>query len=137
MKGKGKGAAVPLQQEQRIGAFAPKYQPQPCEVGDDKWREWARIFCSWCGRFFGGALTEFHEHVEGHRNDSATINDLALTTLKFDAGLLRNISTELHHVLIMLTRGRAQRVSTSSFTISTSFNGHDSFESCGFVGNRV
>ena len=27
VKGKGKGAAVPLQQEQGIGAFASKYQP--------------------------------------------------------------------------------------------------------------
>ena len=30
------------------------------------------------------------------------------SSLRFDAGLLRNISTELYHVLIMLTRGRAQ-----------------------------
>ena len=29
-------------------------------------------------------------------------------SLRFDAGLIRNISTELHHVLIMLTKGRAQ-----------------------------
>ena len=29
---------------------------------------------------------------------------------KFDSGLVRNISTELYHVLIMLTRGRAQRL---------------------------
>ena len=33
-----------------------------------------------------------------------------LTSLRFDAGLIRNISTELNHVLIMLTRGRAQRL---------------------------
>ena len=58
---------------------------------------------------FGGALAEIDEHVEGHRDDSATILDLALTSLRFEAGLLRNISTELHHVLIMLTRGRTQR----------------------------
>ena len=30
--------------------------------------------------------------------------------MRFDAGLLRNISTELYHMLIMLTRGRAQRL---------------------------
>ena len=65
---------------------------------------------SWFGRFFGGALAEFYKHVEGHRYDSATILDLALTSLRFDAGLLRNISTELYHVLIMLTRGRPQRL---------------------------
>ena len=45
-----------------------------------------------------------------HQNESATINDLALTTLRFETGPVRNISTELHHVLIWLTRGRAQRL---------------------------
>ena len=109
VKGEEKGAAVPLQQEQGIGAFASKYQPQPFKGEDDKWREWARVFRSWSGRVFGGALAEIYEHVEGHRNDSATIVDLALTSLRFGAGLLRNISTELCHVLIMLTRGRAPR----------------------------
>ena len=59
---------------------------------------------------FGGALPETYKHVDGHRNDSATILDLALTSLRFDAGLLRNTSTELYQVLIMLTRGRAQRL---------------------------
>ena len=59
---------------------------------------------------FGGALAAFYEHGYGHRNDLATIIDLALTTLRFDAGLFRNISTEPYHVLIMLTRGRAQRL---------------------------
>ena len=52
VKGKGKGAEVPLQQEQGIGAFASKYQPQPFEGEDDKWRDWARVFRSWSGRFF-------------------------------------------------------------------------------------
>ena len=65
------------------------------EGEDDKWREWARVFRSWSGRFFGGALAEIHQHVEGHRNDSATILDLALMSLRFAAGLLRNSSTEL------------------------------------------
>ena len=51
VKGKGKVAEVPLQQEQGIGAFASKYQPQPFEGEDDKWREWARVFRSWFGRF--------------------------------------------------------------------------------------
>ena len=58
--------------------------------------------------FFGGALAEIYEHFEGHRDDSATILDL--TSLRFDEGLLRNISSEQCHVLIMLTRGRAQRL---------------------------
>ena len=101
---------MPPQQEQRIGAFASKYQPQPFEGEDDKWREWARVFRSWSGRFFGGALAETYEHVQGHRNDSTTILDLTLSSLRFDAVLLRNISSELHHVMIMLMRGRAQRL---------------------------
>ena len=109
-KGKANGAAVPLRQEQGIGAFASKYQPQLFESEDDKWREWVRVLRSWSRRFFGVALAEIYEHVERHRNDSATILDLALTSLRFDAGLLRNISTELHHLLNMLTRGRAQRL---------------------------
>ena len=73
-------------------------------------RNGGRVFCSWSGGFFSGALAEIYEHIEGHRNDSATILDLALTPLRFDAALLRNFSTELYHVLIMLTRGRAQRL---------------------------
>ena len=42
-----------------------------------------------------------------HRSDSAALLDLALASLRFDAGLLRNISTVLYHVLIMMTRRRA------------------------------
>ena len=49
-----------------IGAFASKYEPQPSEGEDDKWREWARVCRSWSGRFFCGALAEIYEHVEGH-----------------------------------------------------------------------
>ena len=36
VKGKEKGAAVPLQLEQGMGAFASKYQPQTFEGEDDK-----------------------------------------------------------------------------------------------------
>ena len=100
---------APTQHEQRIGAFALKCQLQPFDVEDDKWRDWARVFRSWPGRFFGGALAEVYEPVEAHWNESATINDLALTSLRLDNCLVRNIATELYHVLIMLTRG-AQRV---------------------------
>ena len=56
------------------------------------------------------ALAETNKHVEDHGNDSATILDLTLSSLRFDAGLLRNISTERYHVLVMLTRRRAQRL---------------------------
>ena len=83
MKGKEKSAGVPLQQEQGIGAFASKCQPQPLEGEDDKWRDWTLVVC-W---------QKIYEYVE-----------------RFDSGLVRNISTELYHVLIMLTRGRAQRL---------------------------
>ena len=55
----------------------------PFEGEDDKWREWARVFRSWSGRFFGVALAAIYEHVEGHRNES----------LRFDAGLLRSPPT--------------------------------------------
>ena len=111
VKGKGKSATVPLQQEQGIGAFASKYQPQTCEGVDDKWSEWARVFSQFVWTIFWLSVgSHLRTRVEGHRNDSATIHDLALTSLRFDAGLLRNISTELYHVLIMLTRGRAQRL---------------------------
>ena len=56
VKGKGKSAAVPPQQERGIGEFASKYQPQPFDGEDDKWREGARFFLHLSGRFFGGAL---------------------------------------------------------------------------------
>ena len=91
-----------------------------------------------------------YEHVEGHRNDSAAIIDLALTTHRFDAGLLRNITTELYNVLIMLTRRRAQRLVLKAAEpegleayrlllrrYEPIFNGHDSFETCGYAGNHV
>ena len=57
--------AAPAQQEQGIGAFASKYQPHTFDAEHDKWREWVRVFRSRSGRFFGGALTEVYEHVEG------------------------------------------------------------------------
>ena len=93
-----------------MSAFALKHQPQSFESEDDKWREWSRVFRSGLGRFYGGALAEIYGLLEGHRNDSATIIDLALTVPSLNAGLIRNISTELYHVLIILTRGRAQRL---------------------------
>ena len=52
------------------------------------------------GTIFGGALAEVYEDVEGHRSEPVTINDLALTTLRFETGLARNISAELYHVLV-------------------------------------
>ena len=84
VNGKVKGAAVPLLQEQGIGAFASKYQVQPYEGEDEKWREWARVWTIFCG-----ALEEIHENVEGHRNDSATI----LSSLRF----LRGVASQHFH----------------------------------------
>ena len=71
--------------------------------GSARLRRSTSLSRSKAGRFWGGALSEIDEHVQGHRNDSAIILDLALTSMRFDVGLLRNISTELCHVLIMLT----------------------------------
>ena len=56
------------------------------------------------GVFFGGAPAEDNEHVEGHRNEPAAINDLTHTAQRFETGFVRNIATGLYHVLIMLTR---------------------------------
>ena len=103
-KGKVKGAAPP--QQSGIGAFAS----QPFQGERRKVARMGGLFRNWSGRFFGGAIKEVCEHVERHRNEPATIKDLALTTPRFEIGLVGNISTELYHVLIMLTRGRAQRL---------------------------
>ena len=51
-QGMGTFAPVPLQQEQGIDAFASKYQPQPLEGEDDKWRENGL-------EFFAGGLDDF------------------------------------------------------------------------------
>ena len=109
-KGMVKGAAVPPQQEQGIGAWSSKYQPQPFDGEDDKWRERVRVFRSWSGRFFGGSKAEVCDHMEGHLAESATINDLALAALRCGIGLIHNIGPELHRVLLFLTCGRAQRL---------------------------
>ena len=49
-------APAPTNLEQGIGAFASKYQPQPFDGEDDRWREWFKVFRSWSGRCFGGHL---------------------------------------------------------------------------------
>ena len=148
-KGKGNIAAVPLQQEQGICAFASKYQPQPVEGEDDMWRECSSVLqLFWT--IFGGALEDIFAYVEGLQNDSATIIDLALTTLGFDSCLVRNMSMELYHVLIMLTTGRAQRLVLKAAepeeleAYRLLFRRYEPissvttvFEPCGFAGNHV
>ena len=87
-KGKGNDPA-PTQQEQGIGVLELKYQPQPQPFNgeEDTWREWSTVFRSWSGRCIDGALAEFYEHLESHRNDPATIKDLELVLRKYDPGL--------------------------------------------------
>ena len=60
--------------------------------------KWFRVCRSWSERFFDGAVPEFHEHLESHRNDPTSINDLELALLKHDPGLVRNVATALYHV---------------------------------------
>ena len=69
-------------------------------------------FRSWSGPFFGGVLAEINEHFEAHRDNSATILALALTSLRFDAALLRNI----HRVATAVgaESGRARRTGSVS-----------------------
>ena len=136
---KGKSAAVP-QQQQGIGAFASKYQPHPFEGEDDKWRELSLVFRSWSGRFFGVALAEIYEHIEAHRIDSATIIDLALTSLRFDAVSRVDRVDKRTSTAVGVQGGRAGgvgSVSTSFPTMRTNFNGHDSFETRAIAGDHV
>ena len=139
-----------LQPEQGIGAFASKYQPQSFEGEDDKWRAWARVFRSWSGRLVGGALAEVYEHVEGHRSESATINDLAIIAPRCETELVRNSDTELSHVLNMLTKGTCTTVGTHSVCVGgagrvsafppkvcTNPDSHDGFKACEFTGDNV
>ena len=58
----------------------------------------------WC------ALAEVYEHVEARWNEPVNIRGLVLTALRYATGFIRNIATELHHALIMLTRTRAPRL---------------------------
>ena len=108
-KGKGGEPGVSHNQEWGIGAFASKYQPQPFEGEDDKWKDWARVFRSWSGRFYEGKLAEVYDHIDAHRNDAALISDLEIS-MAYDTDVVRIMATELYHVLIMLTRGKAQKL---------------------------
>ena len=49
--------------ESGIGSFASKYQPPSFEGEDEKWKEWARVFRSWSGRFYDGELGVVYEHM--------------------------------------------------------------------------
>ena len=96
--------------ESGIGSFASKYQPPSFEGEDEKWKEWARVFRSWSGRFYDGELGVVYEHVESKRNEPAGISDLPLSLVSGREEKLRAMASELYHVLVMLTRGRAQKL---------------------------
>ena len=72
---------------------------------------------SWCFAFCQDivcrALSEVDEHVEA-RTRLATIDDLALPTLRFETVLVPCIITELYHVHIMPSRRRAHRLQTNA-----------------------
>ena len=62
-KSRGKWKApAPTHLEQGTVAFEKKYQPQPFDGEDDRWRARARVGHSWSGRFLGGALADIYEH---------------------------------------------------------------------------
>ena len=96
--------------ESGIGSFASKYQPPSFEGQDEKWKEWARVFRSWSGRFYDGELGVVYEHIESKRNESAGISDLRLSLVSGREEKLRAMASEFYHVLVMLTRGRAQKL---------------------------
>ena len=70
----------------------------------------ARVFRSWSGRFYDGELGVVYEHVESKRDQPAGISDLDLSLVSGREDKLRAMAPELYHVLVMLTRGRAQKL---------------------------
>ena len=55
-------------------------------------------------------LAEVYCYLEAHRDEQATVSELVRALRRFEPGLARSIATELYHVLIMLTKGRSQRL---------------------------
>ena len=96
--------------ESGIGSFASKYQPPSFEGEDEKWKEWARVFRSWSGRFYDGELGVVYDHIESKRNEPVGIGDLPLSLVSGREEKLRAMAFEIFHVLVMLTRGRAQKL---------------------------
>ena len=94
--------------ESGIGSFASKYQP-PSFEGEEKWKEWARVFRSWSGRFYDGELGVVYNHIESKRNEPAGIGDLPLSLVSGRKEKLRAMASELYHVLVK-SRGRAQKL---------------------------
>ena len=81
--------------ESGIGSFVSKYQPPSFEGEDEKWKEWARVFRSWSGRFYDGELGVVYDHIESKRNDSAGISDLPLSLVSGREEKLRAMASEL------------------------------------------
>ena len=92
--------------ESGIGSFASKYQPPSFEGEDDKWKEWARVFRSLSGRFYDGELSTLNPDAT-NQPESVT---LPLSLVSGMEEKLRAMASELYHVLVMLTRGRAQKL---------------------------
>ena len=53
-------------------------------------------------------MAEICQHLEAHRNESGTIDDLARTLLRFDIGLVRNVPIGDVHVTDDLLRSQLQ-----------------------------
>ena len=51
-----------------------------------------------------------YDHIESKRNEPAGIGDLPLSLVSGREEKLRVMASELYHVLVMLTRGRAQKL---------------------------
>ena len=51
-----------------------------------------------------------YEHIESKRNEPSGISDLPLSLVSGREEKLRAMASELYHVLVMLTRGRAQKL---------------------------
>ena len=51
-----------------------------------------------------------YDHIESNRNEPAGISDLPLSLVSGIEEKLRAMASELYHVLVMLTRGRSQKL---------------------------
>ena len=100
---------APVQQEQGIGAFASKCQPQQFD-GEEQWKRMGSRVSQLVGTILWWCNGRNLPASGGGTERISDVDDLARTSLRFVTGFLRNNATELYHVLIMLTRGRAQRL---------------------------
>ena len=76
VKGKGKGAAMPLQHWSKGSAHLCRSTSLSRSKARTTSGETGLYFSQLVWTVLGGALAEIYEHVEGHCDDSATILDL-------------------------------------------------------------